>query len=349
MQWSLQMQRVGRVEVGERRCRRSIGARAVPIAPSPRPHAPAMTRLSLLALAALAALAAHAPVRADPPQPRLIDFNPFSWLPINRNRSPFIMDYFFPPSRTPKQSTFDPPADRKPPPETTLPETTLDNTPAPTTLEDRLTTYSRKVSTKTKSTLPATATSPPKTKKPSRKPVPTETTLETKVPSTKIETAPPTFKVTTVPTTYRPTKHYTIRPVVRTETPTIQDTETTNSDSTETVSELDTAGTTAEDAKETAPTLSTPEDVRSTDPGISTTTVESTTPTDATAEPADSREGYLPLRDKPQQTHVKINDQTKKEVSDLIQKSYAFFFLNGYSLIAATFLVPVTVFSQVAS
>lgn len=105
---------------------------------------------------------------------------------------------------------------------------------------------------------------------------------------------------------------------MRTETPTVQDTETTSSDSTETVSEPETAGTTAEDAKETVPTLSTAEELRSTDAGLSTATVESTTPTDTT-DAADSREGYLPLRDKPQQTHVKINDQTKKEVSDLIQ------------------------------
>ncbi|KAL0870585.1 hypothetical protein ABMA27_005547 [Loxostege sticticalis] len=265
---------------------------------------------TLLALAALAAL-----VAADAPRPRLIDFNPFAWLPSNRNRSPSIMDYFFPPSRTPKQSSLDPPADRKPPP--TVPETTLDNTPAPTTLEERSTTYSRKVSTKTKSTLPVTATSPPKTKKPSRKPIPVETTLEAKTTqTTKIEPPPPTVRVTTVPTTYRPTKHYSIRPVVRTETPTVQDIETTSSDSTETVSESETAGTTAEDAKETVPTLSTAEELRSTDAGLSTATVESTTPTDTT-DAADSREGYLPLRDKPQQTHVKINDQTKKETVPL--------------------------------
>lgn len=111
-----------------------------------------------------------------------------------------------------------------------------------------------------------------------------------------------------------------------TETPTVQDTETTlNSDSTETVSDFGTAGTTADGPKETAPTLSTADETRYTDAGTgSTATVESTTPTDST-EPADSREGYLPLRDKPQQTHVKINEQTKKEVSDLILFS---FFLN---------------------
>ncbi|XP_037302494.1 uncharacterized protein LOC119192838, partial [Manduca sexta] len=91
-----------------------------------------------------------------------VDFNPWSWLSsANRNRSPSIMDYFFPPSRT------------------------LNN---------------------------ATAT------------------------------------------TYKPTKHYTIRPVVRTtETPTVQETDTTlNSDSTETVSVIDTPGTTIEGPKETA-------------------------------------------------------------------------------------------------
>lgn len=101
---------------------------------------------------------------------------------------------------------------------------------------------------------------------------------------------------------------------------TVQDTETTaNSDSTETFSDFDTSGTTAEGPKETVPTLSTVAESRSTDPGTaSTASVESTTETDSTAEPADSREGYLPLRDKPQpQTHVKINEQTKKEVSDL--------------------------------
>lgn len=105
-----------------------------------------------------------------------------------------------------------------------------------------------------------------------------------------------------------------------TETPTIADTETTaNSESTETVSDFDTSETTVVDSKETAaPTLTTVSETRFTDAGTaSTATVESTTLTDTTlADSADSREGYLPLRDKPQQTHVKINEQTKKEVSD---------------------------------
>ncbi|XP_053611967.1 uncharacterized protein dsx-c73A [Plodia interpunctella] len=276
-----------------------------------------MTRpvIVFLALAALHLAA------AEPPRPRLIDFNPFAWLPTNRNRSPSIMDYFFPPSRTPKQSSLEPPADRAPP-QTTVPQTTLDNTPAPTTvIEDRPTTLARKVSSKTKSTIPSTATIPPKTKKVTRKPITIDTTLETKTTqTTKIQTQASTVKVTTVPSTYRPTKHYTIRPVVRTtETPTVQDTETT-SDSTETVSDFDTSGTTIGDLKDTVSTSSIVEDTKSTDSGsatASTSTMESTTPTDSTAEPADSREGYLPLRDKPQQTHVKINEQTKKETVPL--------------------------------
>lgn len=293
----------------------------------------AMTRLhlALLALAALAAVAA-----AEPPRPRLIDFNPWAWIPTNRNRSPSIMDYFFPPSRTPKQSSLDPPADRQPP-KTTTPI----QTPIPTTTEERSTTVARKVSNKTKSTVPATnptATAPPKTKKTSHKTTVPVTTTEMKTTQTATtiqntktsqhtkntqttKTELPTTRPTTLPTTYRSTKHYTIRPIVRTtEMPTVQDTETTaNSDSTETFSDFDTSGTTAEGPKETVPTLSTVAESRSTDPGTaSTASVESTTETDSTAEPADSREGYLPLRDKPQpQTHVKINEQTKKEVSDL--------------------------------
>ncbi|XP_026749876.2 zonadhesin [Galleria mellonella] len=272
----------------------------------------------VLIVFALAALAIA--VAADPPRPRLIDFNPFAWLPTNRNGSPSIMDYFFPPSRTPKQSSLDPPADRTPP-QIHITQTTQDNTPAPTTTEERSTTLARKVSSKTKATIASTATIPPKTKKPSRKPTTVDTTIETKIPqTTKVQTPASTTKVTTVPPTNRPTKHYTIRPTVRTtETPTIQDTETTNSDSTETVSVFDTAGTMTVDTKETVPTLSTAEESRSTDAGTaSTVPVESTTPTDSTAaEPADSREGYLPLRDKPQQTHVKINEQTKKETVPL--------------------------------
>uniref|UniRef100_A0A2A4K4P3 Uncharacterized protein n=1 Tax=Heliothis virescens TaxID=7102 RepID=A0A2A4K4P3_HELVI len=271
----------------------------------------------LIVVFALAALAAIV-VADDPPRPRLIDFNPWAWLPSNRNRSPSIMDYFFPPSRTPKQSNLDPPADRKPP-ETT--SHTVENTPAPTTIEERSTTYAKKISTKTKSTAPVTnptATTPPKTKKSTRKPI-AATTAEIKTTQTKTEAPPSTTKDATVTTYKPPTKHYTIRPVVRTtETPTVQDTETTlNSDSTETVSDFDTVGTTADGPKETAPTLSTVDDSRSTDAGTASTgTVESTTPTEST-EPADSREGYLPLRDKPQQTHVKINEQTKKETVPL--------------------------------
>lgn len=293
-------------------------------------------------LIALCALAALFTITAadDPPRPRLIDFNPWAWLPSNRNRSPSIMDYFFPPSRTPKQSNLDPPADRKPPP-----ITTVENTPAPTTIEERSTTYAKKISSKTKSTAPATnptATSPPKTKKSTRKPT---TTTEVKTTQTKTDFPTQTMKDSSATTNRGPTKHYTIRPIVRTtETPTVQDTETTlNSDSTETVSDIDTLGTTADEPKETAPTLSTADDVRFTDPGTaSTATVESTTQTDNTVEPADSREGYLPLRDKPQQTHVKINEQTKKEVSDLFLFT---FILIVHSLIVVTFLIPVTLFS----
>lgn len=284
----------------------------------------AMSRLSLTVIA-LAALAAAA---ADAPRPRLIDFNPWAWLPANRNQSPSIMDYFFPPSRTPKQAT-NFPADRTP--------IVTESTPAPTTLEERSTTYGKKISTKTKTTVPATnptASMPPKTKKSTRKPT---TTQEPKITQTKTETT-----IDATATTYRPTKKYTIRPVVRTtETLTVQDTEMTMSaDSTETVS-VDTAGTTLDEPKETAPTLSTADDTHATDAGtVSTATVESSTQTDST-EPADSREGYIPLRDKPQQTHVKINDQTKKEVSDLTpQLELCFFFLFKiiHSLIVTTFL-----------
>lgn len=303
----------------------------------------AMNR-SLIVVVALAALAAVV-TADDSPRPRLIDFNPWAWLPSTRNRSPSIMDYFFPPSRTPKQSNLEPPADRRPP-ETT--SHTVENTPAPTTIEDRSTTYAKKISTKTKSTAPVTnptATTPPKTKKATRKPI-APTTVEAKPTQTKTE-VPATTKDATV-TTYRtPTKHYTIRPVVRTtETPTVQDTETTlNSDSTETVSDFDTVGTTADGPKETAPTLSTADDLRSTDAGTaSTATLDASTPTEST-EPADSREGYLPLRDKPQQTHVKINEQTKKEVSHSLLLP---FFQFVHSLIATTFLNLVTACFHVA-
>ncbi|XP_038222105.1 uncharacterized protein LOC119839742 [Zerene cesonia] len=264
----------------------------------------------LYVLIALAALASA----VEPPRPRLIDFNPWSWIPNNRNKSPSIMDYFFPPSRTPKQSNLDPPADRQPP----TVQTTMDDAATMTTLNERPTTMARKSHNRIKTTLPAprpTATIPPKTKKTSHRTTPTETvpTAETKITQTiKSETT-----TTKAPATVRPTKHYSIRPVRTTETPTVQDTASTlntNSDSTETIA-VETAGTTNEVMKETVvPTLST--DQHSTE-GPSTISMESTTLTESTTEPADSREGYLPLRDKPQQTHVKINDQTKKETVPL--------------------------------
>ncbi|XP_028037705.1 uncharacterized protein LOC114248620 isoform X1 [Bombyx mandarina] len=262
---------------------------------------------SLFVLLALAAVA-----YAD--EPRGLDFNPWTWLSAtNRNKSPSIMDYFFPPSRTPKQSNLDPPADRRPPPTTQ----STDSTPTMTTLEER-TTYAKKISTKTKSTVPATsptATTPPKTKKGTRKPT---TTHETKITQSKTETIPPATKDATA-TTSRPTKHYTIRTIVRTtETPTVQDVDTTlNTDSTETVS-ADTAGSTVDGPKVTASTANIADETRSTDAGTaSTVTLDSTTQTETTIEPADSREGYLPLRDKPQQTQVKINEQNKKETVPL--------------------------------
>ncbi|XP_063383130.1 dystroglycan 1 [Cydia fagiglandana] len=267
-----------------------------------------MARLNVLfAFAVLAAFVASA--AAEPPHPRLIDFNPWAWLPTNRNRSPAIMDYFFPPSRTPKQSMLDPPADRTPP------QTTI-TTVEPTTIEER-TTLRKTTKTKTTPAIHSTATIQPKTKKVAHKAP--ETTVEFKTQTTKIQSPVPT-KDATIPSTYRPTKHYTIRPVVRTtETPTVQDTETTsNTDSTETVSEYDTSGTTAEGPKDTAPTLSTGTESRATDSGTSTATVESSTQPETTvSDSADSREGYLPLRDKPAQNNVKINDQTKKETVPL--------------------------------
>ncbi|CAK1542207.1 unnamed protein product [Leptosia nina] len=265
-----------------------------------------MPRLSYVLLALVALTTA-----SEPQRPRLIDFNPWSWIPNDRNKSPSIMDYFFPPSRTPKQSNLDPPADRQPP---TL-QTTLEDDATMTTLNERFTTTGRKSHNKIKTTIPAprpTATVPPKTKKTSHKTVPTETTVETKITQT-IKNEPPT----TVKATVRPTKHYSIRPVRTTETPTVQETASTinmNGDSTETIA-VETLGTTKEIVKETiVPTLST--DQHPTD-GSSTVTMDSTTLTESTTEAADSREGYLPLRDKPQQTHVKINDQTKKEVSKI--------------------------------
>lgn len=263
-------------------------------------------------------------------EPRAIEFDPWSWLPsANRNRSPSIMDYFFPPSRTPKQSNLDPPADRKPPPTMQITEK-----PAPTTIEER-TTYAKKITTKTKSTAPATnptATTVPKIKKSTRKPA---TTIETKTAHTKTDPSPPATKHATA-TTYKPTKHYTIRPLVRiTETPTMQATETTLNTA-ETVSEIDPAGTTVDGPKETISTLTVVDETKSTNAGTaSTNTLDLSTQADVTPEPADSREGYLPLRDKPQQNHVKINEQTKKEVSDLIEN--LFFII--HSLIATTFLI----------
>lgn len=280
---------------------------------SGRTRTSAMTR-SLYALLALAALAA---ATAEPPRPRLIDFNPWSWLPNNRNKSPSIMDYFFPPSRTPKQSFLDPPADRQPPPV----QTTLDVSPTMTTIQERLTTLSRKSHNKVKTTASSfrpTASTPPKTKKSTHKNVATETTTDPKTTqTTKIETSPPTTYI--VNATVKPPKRYTIRPIRTTETPVIQETESTvntNSDSTETVVAIDTSGTTIEVTKDTVPTLSTAADTRSTE-GTASTGTETTLMPDSTAtEPADSREGYLPLRDKPQATHVKINEQTNKEVSN---------------------------------
>ncbi|XP_047532277.1 mucin-3A isoform X1 [Vanessa atalanta] len=273
-----------------------------------------MTRL-LFALLALAAIAA---VTAETPRPRLIDFNPWSWLPNNRNKSPSIMDYFFPPSRTPKQSLLDPPADRQPP----TVQTTMDDSPTMTTLQERPTTLSRKSHNKVKTTASAirpTASTPPKTKKTTHKNVATETTIASKTTQTsKIETSPPTTSIVTA--TVKPPKRYTIRPIRTTETPVVQETESTvntNSDSTETVVGIDTSGTTIEVTKDTAPTLSTAADTRSTE-GTASTGMESTTLFESTVtESADSREGYLPLRDKPQQTHVKINEQTNKETVPL--------------------------------
>ncbi|XP_047505795.1 zonadhesin [Pieris napi] len=266
-----------------------------------------MPRLSYVILALVALASA-----SEPSKPRLIDFNPWSWIPNNRNKSPSIMDYFFPPSRTPKQSNLDPPADRQPP----TVQTTMDDAATMTTINERPTTMARKSHNKIKTTIPAprpTATAPPKLKKTSHKTVPTETTVETKVTQTiKYESS-----TTKVPVTSRPTKHYSIRPLRTTETPFVQETASTmnlNSDITETIA-VETLGTTNEIVKETVvPTLST--DQHSTE-GSSTITMDSTTFTDSTTEPADSREGYLPLRDKPQQTHVKINDQTKKETVPL--------------------------------
>ncbi|XP_048484590.1 uncharacterized protein LOC125490179 [Plutella xylostella] len=261
----------------------------------------------LLALAALAAAAAAA---ADPPRPRLIDFNPWAWLPTSRNRSPSIMDYFFPPSRTPKHSNLDPAADRNPP-LTTLPQTTLEEKSA-TTIEDRATTR-KSSATKIKTTVPPTTVTVQKKKKTSSKTTTAApTTIETK--TTRVpETVGTTIRETT---TAKPTKHYTIKPLVRTTTETlVQETDSTSSesDSTETVSGFESTQTTAAaDADTAAAALA---DARSTDAATASTpdATEPTTPPDA----PDSREGYLPLRDKPQQTHVKINEQTNKETVPL--------------------------------
>lgn len=286
-----------------------------PIVPAAARARRAMTR-TLFALLALAALALAA---AEPPRPRLIDFNPWSWIPTNRNKSPSIMDYFFPPSRTPKQTNLDPPADRQPP----TVQTTIDDTPTLTTLQERErpTTLARKSHNKIKTTpsIRPTSSSPPKTKKSTQKIVATDTTVEAKTTQTsKTETLPPTTNILT--STAKPPKRYTIRPVRTTETPTVQVTESTvntNSDSTETVAGIDTSGTTVDVTKDTAQTLTTVAETRPTD-GTTSTGDDSTTFTDSTVtEPADSREGYLPLRDKPQQNNVKINEQTNKEVSNL--------------------------------
>lgn len=226
------------------------------------------------------------------------------------------MDYLFPPSRTPKQSILDPPADRRPPPTV---QTTIQDTPTMTTLQERATTLGRKSHNKVKTTASSirpTASTPTKTKKNSHKNVATDTTVDTKTTQTlKTETVPTTNFVTA---TVKPPKRYTIRPVRTTATPAARETESTintNSDVTETVSVSDVSGTTADVAKDTASTQSTVVETHSTD-GTTSTGVESTTLTESTVtESADSREGYLPLRDKPQQNHVKINEQTNKEVS----------------------------------
>ncbi|CAH2049321.1 unnamed protein product, partial [Iphiclides podalirius] len=277
----------------------------------------AMNRLLLpvLALAALAPLAA-----ADGDRPRILDFDPWSWLPSNGNRSPSVMDFFFPPSRTPKNSNLDPPADRSPP-KTTL--TTASET-LTTPYRERPTTVARKSGAKSKSTAPPPphTTAYSKTKKGTHKTYDTDTNAEPKTtqPVKNVESAAQaTTKAAATTSTSRPTKHYTIRPLIRTTaTSTVVETESTldtNSDGTETAVAIETAATTAQDHKGTGPTFSTT-DSRPTDQESASTSTESTTLIDSTiAEEPDSREGYLPLRDKPQQTHVKINEQTKKEVS----------------------------------
>ncbi|CAK1581004.1 unnamed protein product [Parnassius mnemosyne] len=276
-----------------------------------------MTRLQFHALALAAAFAVTA---ADQSRPRILDFNPWSWLPSNSNRSPSVMDYFFPPSRTPKNSNLDPPADRTPP--KTNP-TTIDETLTTTSFQERPTTHARKSSNKSKlnASLPHTTASP-KTKKIVHRTTDTDTTFDSKTTlDIKMENvAQTTIKAAMTTSTARPTKHYTIRPIIRTaSTSTTQETESTlntNSDSTETVA-VDTVGTTDENIKATLSTTSIPES-RSTDAGTASTATESTNLMESTlAEEPDSREGYLPLRDKPQQTHVKINEQTKKETVPL--------------------------------
>ncbi|CAG4943877.1 unnamed protein product [Parnassius apollo] len=275
--------------------------------------------MSRLLFHALALAAAFSITAADQSRPRILDFNPWSWLPSNSNRSPSVMDYFFPPSRTPKNSNLDPPADRSPP--KTNP-TTIDETLTTTSFQERSTTNARKSSNKSKLTasLPHTTASP-KTKKIVHRTTDTDTTSDSKttLDITLENVAQTTIKAPTT-STARPTKHYSIRPIIRTaSTLTTQETESTlntNSDSTETVA-VDTVRTTVENIKATVSTTSIPEP-RSTDAGTASTATESTTVMESTlADEPDSREGYLPLRDKPQQTHVKINEQTKKEVSNI--------------------------------
>ncbi|XP_068622463.1 uncharacterized protein dsx-c73A [Battus philenor] len=273
-----------------------------------------MTRLifPVLALAAVTAVAS-----SDQTGPRILDFNPWSWLPSS-NRSPSVMDYFFPPSRTPKNSNLDPPADRSPPKTTS----TVVGETLTTAYQERPTTLARKSANKSKTPLSTYHTTvSPKTKKNALKTIDINATEDIKTTQSVRgdDVTQDLFKAAVTTSTARPTKHYTIRPIVRTSTATAEETESTlntNSDKTETVA-VETVATTVEDAKGTAPMFSTPES-RSTDADTASTGTESSTLVDSTiAEDLDSREGYLPLRDKPQQTHVKINDQTKKETVPL--------------------------------
>ncbi|GBP88753.1 hypothetical protein EVAR_62166_1 [Eumeta japonica] len=291
----------------------------------------AMAFRTLFALAALVALAATS--TSETSQPRLIDFDPWAWLPASRNRSPSIMDYFFPPSRTPKQSNLDPPHDREPPRTTVSRPTVGGETLPPTTVETRTASPARKATTtltKNKSTntirsstntVTATASGGLKTKKlPQKISASPDTTIDyeiTKNAKTEISTDSTTVSVRTSneSSTPRPTKHYTIHPVRTTERTTLTDVETTyDTESTEIVddpTEDGATGTTSAEFKETSPALNTATVAESR--ATSDATGASTQPVDSSTEPADSREGYLPLRDRPAQTHVKINDQTKKE------------------------------------